>query len=255
MQASSAAREFLRAGAAAVAFLTRAPVGRRLALDAGDVGRGASLFPVVGAGIGAAVGLVAVGLEAVLPPLVAAGLAVAFEALLTGAIHLDALADTADGLGGRSTERALEIMREGTIGAFGATALGLDLLVKTAALAALLEQERAVLVLVAAWAVGRSAPLALAWALPYARSAEGSGRVLTDSAGGIRLAVGLGLGVAIAVAAAGSRSPALLAAALVAAVAVGLACRARFGGVTGDVLGASAEVATTLSLVGGAAAL
>jgi adenosylcobinamide-GDP ribazoletransferase len=255
MQASNAAGGLLRAGAAAVAFLTRAPVGRRLTLDAADVGRGAPFFPVVGAGIGAAVGLVVVGLEAVLPSLVAAGLAVAFEALLTGAIHLDALADTADGLGGRSPVHALEIMREGTIGAFGATALGLDLLVKTAALAALLEHERAVLVLVAAWAAGRAAPLALAWALPYARSTEGSGRVLTDSAGGVRLAVGLGLGVAIAVAAAGSRSPALLAAAVVAAVAVGLACRVRFGGVTGDALGGSAEVATTLSLVGGAAAL
>jgi adenosylcobinamide-GDP ribazoletransferase len=104
MPGPSAAGAGLRAGAAAVSFLTRVPVGRHLALDAADVGRGAALFPLVGAGIGAAVGLVAVGLDAVLPPFLAAALAVAVEALLTGAIHLDALADTADALGGGSRE-------------------------------------------------------------------------------------------------------------------------------------------------------
>ncbi|MGH2801338.1 MAG: adenosylcobinamide-GDP ribazoletransferase, partial [Thermoleophilaceae bacterium] len=105
----------------------------------------------------------------------------------------------------------------------------------------------------AAWATGRAAPLALAWALPYARQTAGSGRVLTD-AGGAHLAAGLALGVAIAVAAAGNRAPALLAAAAVAAVAVGLAARARFRGVTGDVLGAAAETVTVLALVGAVAA-
>ncbi|MGH3091399.1 MAG: adenosylcobinamide-GDP ribazoletransferase [Gaiellaceae bacterium] len=253
MPGPSGAGAGLRAGAAAVSFLTRVPVGRHLALDAADVGRGAALFPLVGAGIGAAVGLVAVGLDAVLPPFLAAALAVAVEALLTGAIHLDALADTADALGGGSRERALEIMREGTIGAFGGVALGLDLLVKTLALAALLEQPGTVLLAVAAWATGRAAPLALAWALPYARQTAGSGRVLTH-VGGAHLAAGLALGVAIAVAAAGNRAPALLAAAAVAAVAVGLAARARFRGVTGDVLGAAAETVTVLALVGAVAA-
>ncbi len=77
-----------------------------------------------------------VGLDARLTALVAAALAVALEVLVTGGIHLDALADSADGLGASGRQRALEIMREPTIGAFGATALVLDLVVKIAALVA-----------------------------------------------------------------------------------------------------------------------
>ena len=141
-----------------------------------DVARGAVLFPVVGAGIGALVGGVAVGLESRLTLLLAAALAVAGEALVTGAIHLDALADTADGLGAPTRERALEVMREPAIGSFGATALGLDLLVKTAALAALLDGPDPVLAATAAFALGRAAPLAVSWALPYARAGGGLDR-------------------------------------------------------------------------------
>jgi adenosylcobinamide-GDP ribazoletransferase len=249
MPASSA----LRAGAAAVTFLTRIPFGRDLALGAADVRRGALLFPLVGAAIGAVVGFASLGLDAALPALLAAALAVALEALVTGGIHLDALADTADALGAETRERALELMRESTIGAFGAVALVLDLVVKTAALAALLEGDDAVLLVTAAWAAGRTAPLALAWALPYARPEGGSGTVLTE-AGAARLGAGVALGVAAAVAAAWSRSPALLAAAAIAALGIAVVARTRFGGATGDVLGAAAETTTTVALVGAVAA-
>jgi adenosylcobinamide-GDP ribazoletransferase len=251
MQAPNAAGAALRAGAAAVAFLTRVPVGRRLELDASDVARSAVLFPLVGAGTGAVVGLTAVALEVVVPVLVAAALAVAVEALLTGAIHLDALADTADGLGGETRERALDIMSDAHIGAFGVVALALDLLVKVVAVAAVLEHERAVLVLAAAWAIGRSAPLALACVLPYARPTPGSGRTLTDGAGRVRLVLGLAAGIGIAAATAGSRFPTLLVAAAICAVLLAVTARAKFGGVTGDVLGAAVELTTTLALVGG----
>src|ERR1700740_630547 len=81
----------LRAAAGAVAFLTRLPVGRLVVLDGADVARGAPFFPLVGAGIGAAVAGVAIGLEHVLPALTAAGIALAAGAALTGALHLDAL--------------------------------------------------------------------------------------------------------------------------------------------------------------------
>src|SRR5262245_19528103 len=129
------AAEAARGAAAAVAFLTRIPVGRRVALDGDDVARGSVLFPVVGAAIGAAVGATAAGLAHVLPALVAAGLALALGAALTGALHLDGLADTADALGARG--RALEAMRDHATGAFGTVALVLDLLVKAGAVAAL----------------------------------------------------------------------------------------------------------------------
>ena len=236
-----------RAVLAAVAFLTRVPVGR-VELGRDDVARGSVLFPLVGAGIGLVVGLVAVGLDSRLGPLLAAALAVAFEALLTGAIHLDGLADTADGLGAGTRERALAVMREGAIGAFGATALGLDLLVKTAALAAILSGPAPVLALVAAFAVGRAAPLALAAAFPYAREEDGIGRAL---AGRPWPAGGVALGIVVAVGALGMRGLWIAGAAAVAVVALALVAR-RLGGVTGDVLGAAAELGTTFALVGAA---
>jgi adenosylcobinamide-GDP ribazoletransferase len=239
----------LRASAGAVSFLTRIPVGSRVGLGPEDVARGAALFPVVGAGLGALVGFVVVGLDARLSALLAAALAVALEALLTGAIHLDALADSADGLGAGSRERALEIMREPTIGAFGATALLLDLVVKTAALAAVTGGPRAILAVAAAYALGRTAPPALGWALPHARPEGGSGSILTGGAGKVSRAVAVGLGVGLAFAALGLRGLALVAAAALGVAVVGLAAQRRLGGVTGDSLGAATEVATTLALV------
>lgn len=239
----------LRAAAAAVAFLTRVPVGRVVALGSEDVARGAAVFPLVGAGLGALVGVVVAGLDARLTALLAATVAVTVEALLTGAIHLDALADTVDGLGAGTRDRALEIMRDPTIGAFGATALALDLLVKTAALGALAGDSRAVLSVVAAFALGRAAPLALAWALPYARSGAGTGIMLTDGAGRPGLVVGLALSIGIAVAALGLRGLALVAAVVLASMVVGVVARQRLGGMTGDVLGAAVELSTTVALV------
>jgi adenosylcobinamide-GDP ribazoletransferase len=239
----------VRAAAASVTFLTRIPVSRKLVVGPEDVARGAVLFPLVGAGTGALVGLVASTADGRLTPLLAAVVAVAFEALLTGGIHLDALADTADGLGARSRERALGVMQEGAIGAFGATALALDLLAKTAALAALQDGPRPTLTVAAAFAVGRAAALALAWALPYARPEGGTGLVLAGGARAPLLALGLALGVGLAVGALGVRGLALVGAAAAAAAAVALVARRRLGGVTGDVLGAGIETATTLALV------
>jgi adenosylcobinamide-GDP ribazoletransferase len=238
----------VRPPAAALAFLTLLPLGR-LELDERDVARGAPLFPVVGALVGAAVALVGIGLEDTLTPFLAAGVAVAFETLVTGGIHLDALADASDGLGARTRERALEIMGEGPVGAFGATSLIVGLLLKTGAIAVLLAAEDTVVVVAVAMALGRAAPLVLASALPYARSGEGSGRILTDRMSPWSLGGGLALALALAAALLGLRAVALLAGAAAATLLVAVTARRRFGGVTGDVLGAGIELATTGSLL------
>src|SRR6266478_2832608 len=163
-----------RAAVAAVAFLTRLPVGRLLPLGGDDVARGAVLFPVVGAGIGAAVGGTAAGLVRVVPPLAAAGIALAVGALLTGALHLDGLADTADALGARTRTRALEIMRDHATGAYGATAIALDLVVKASALSVLAEGRAVVVYAIAAGSLSRAVPVLLGLALPSVRQ-DGAG--------------------------------------------------------------------------------
>lgn len=238
----------LRALAAAVAFLTRLPVGNRVTLDGDDVTRAGAVFPLVGAGIGAAVGLIASGLAGSLSPLLACAVAVAAGTLVTGALHIDALADTADACGAHTRERALAIMRDSTIGAFGATAIALDLLIKTAALAALVADDRVVGFALAAGALSRCVPVALGAALPYARSGEGAG-VATTRAGAGRATVAGALAIAVTVAVDGVDGAVLAAAAAALAAGFWLGYRRWLAGVTGDGLGAAVEVTETALLV------
>lgn len=234
----------VRAAAAAVAFLTRVPVGRVVELDATDVARGAALFPLVGAGIGAVVGALADALAGPLSAPLAAVLAVAAGAALTGALHLDGLADAADALGASTREQALEIMRDHRIGVYGALALVFDVAVKITAVAVLASRGDALRYCACATCVARAVPVVLGVALPYARTAGTAGFVA---------AAGL-LGTAITVATAAAASILLHAwpLALVAVAAVVLLAPLllrRLGGVTGDVLGAAAELTEAAALV------
>lgn len=225
---------------AAIAFLTRIPVGRLVELDGRDVARAAPLYPLVGAGIGAAGGAVA----AWRPGLAGAALGVALVAVLTGAMHLDALADSADALGGGTRERRLEIMRDHAVGSFGATALVLALAVKVAVLA---ELEDPLLAYLAAAACARWTALPLAAALPYARE-EGQARSLAAGTTWTASVVGLVAAGALAVLALGVPGLAALGAAAAVALLVGAWCRRWIGGVTGDTLGAATEVAEVAAL-------
>jgi len=242
-----------RALAGAVSFLTRIPVGRFVHVDAADVARGAPALPLVGAAIGAVVGLVAEGASHGLPALVAAALGLTAGAALTGALHLDALADTADALTKRG-DAALAIMRDHSIGAYGATALFLDLLLKASALAALVAGTGAVGPAVAAGALSRAVPLVVSSALPPVR-AEGVG---TAVAGRItRTGVVVAVGVAVALSLLAGLRTGLELAAVAAGVALAaiLFYRHWLGGVTGDLLGAATEVTETGVLVVAAAIL
>jgi adenosylcobinamide-GDP ribazoletransferase len=238
----------LRAFAGAVSFLTLAPVGRIVALDARDVARGTLFFPLVGAGIGALTGGVAAALYPWLPAFTAAGVAVAVAVLFTGAMHVDALADTFDATGGRSRERALEIMRDSRLGTFGVSALALDLLLKVGAVAALLGRGGAVPALIAAGALSRAASPPLAALLSYPRAGHGLGSVLTGVSRLIAAAAVL-LGVSIAVLAVRSDAVWLAATAAVVAIGLGLVYFRWLGGATGDCLGAATEMCETVVLV------
>jgi adenosylcobinamide-GDP ribazoletransferase len=238
-----------RAALASVSFLTVLPVARWTALDADDVRRAAPLFPLVGAGIGAVMGGVAWWLAPRTGPTIAAAVAVAAGAALTGALHLDALADTADGFGGRTREQALRIMRDHQLGAYGVVALVLDLLIKTAAVAGLAAHHSVLGGLVAAGALSRAAPAPLAAAFRHAQPTPGSGGAMAGRTTLAQAAAAVAIGLAAAWLATPRHAvdSALTWLAVVAIVAVILV--RRLGGVTGDVLGCACELSETAVLV------
>jgi adenosylcobinamide-GDP ribazoletransferase len=246
--AAHVARATARALVAAVTLLTRVPVFRSRALDADDLARGAVLFPLVGAALGGVVGGMAVALALVVPALLAAALAVGLELCLTGALHVDGLADSADGLAGRDQEHALEIMRDHSLGTYGASALTLDLLAKTVALAALAEHAE-ILSIVAAFTVARAAPLLLGATLPYARPGPGTGRLLAERLRARHAVAGIALAAVLAALAIGPWFGAAALLCLIAITAlVGALARRRLRGVTGDVMGAALELTATLTV-------
>jgi adenosylcobinamide-GDP ribazoletransferase len=237
-----------RAVLAAVTFLTVLPVGRRVPLDGADVARGSILFPVVGAGIGALSGGLVWWLGDDLPALLAAVVGVAVGTAITGALHLDGLADCADGFGGRTPEDRLRIMRDHTIGTYGASALLLDLLVRTSALAALAGSRDALLVAAAAGGAGRVGGPLLAAALPYAQARPGAGEALSAHPSTLRAVVASLVAAIVAVACLGADAWAVLLVTVVVVPVVGRSARRRLGGVTGDVMGATAELVEIGSL-------
>src|ERR1041384_6399585 len=154
----SITRELLSDLRIAIAFLTRIPMPHPEGAQPATFVRAHRAFPLVGAAIGLAVGLVYLGLLAIgLPNFAAAALALGASALVTGALHEDGLADMADGFGGgRDRAAKLEIMRDSRLGTYGAMILLVSFVAKVAALAALVD---AVIVpsLVAAHALARGA--------------------------------------------------------------------------------------------------
>jgi adenosylcobinamide-GDP ribazoletransferase len=239
----------VRAAAGAISFLTRVPVGRIVDVRATDVARAAVLFPVVGAGVGALSGLVAGALEDHVSALVAAGIAVAVAVVVTGAMHLDALADTADALGAASRAEALAIMRDSRIGTFGAVALALDLIVKVACVAALLDGGHALAGLVAAGALSRAASPPLAATLPYPRAEGGPGSVLSGRTSPFAAAAAAVIGSALTLAVWWSAGYWLIIAAACVTTGAALFYRRWLGGATGDCLGAATEICETTVLV------
>jgi adenosylcobinamide-GDP ribazoletransferase len=234
---------------AATTFLTRIPIGRWIDVDGRAVAAAAPLYPLVGAGIGVVGGLVAGALAGPLTALAAAAIAVGAVAVLTGAMHLDALADTADALGGPTRERRLEIMRDHAVGAFGATAIALALLTEVALVAELAADGTALAGWATAAAAARWAALPLVAALPYARP-DGHGQALSGS-GWLAVLVALVLVVAVALAAHGVDGLWALGAAALVATILGGFFHVWIGGVTGDCLGAT----TMLAELGALAAL
>lgn len=228
----------------AFALLSRLPLPDHKASGAAS----AWAWPLVGAVLGAmAAGVASAALMLGVTPGVAAALVLATLALLTGGLHEDGLADTADGLfGGWTKQRRLEIMKDSRIGSYGMLALMLVTLARWSALTALLVFGGHWAALIATGAVSR-APMALMMALlPNAR-----GEGLSHSTGRPSQAVawvGLTLALAISLGLGGWTGLALPGVALLSAVLVSVTALRRIGGQTGDILGATQQLAEVACL-------
>ncbi len=233
----------------ALSFLTVLPVGRELPCDAPLLARSMALFPAVGLLLGLLLALANGVLQWLLPPLVVAPLLLALLAWLTGALHLDGLADLADGLaGGRDREARLRIMKDSRIGAIGAVTLMLVLLVKVLAIFSLpVPLQSAALVLMPA--AGRWLQVVLAALGSYARPEGGTGGAFVDNVGEPQaLYASLTLALAALILLGLKGLGLLLGLGLLAAWLLRLFER-RLGGVTGDALGAATELAEVASLL------
>ncbi|HEX5937960.1 MAG TPA: adenosylcobinamide-GDP ribazoletransferase [Actinomycetota bacterium] len=248
-------RDRARPAIAALGFLTAVRVGRRTPISAGDLRRGVAFFPLVGALVGALMGVVAWAVAHVLPPVPAAILGVAAATAVTGALHLDALADTADGVGASlAGGDPAEAMSDPRLGTWGGAALVLDLLLKVSVLVAVLTTGTFPWPTVAAGALSRTSLVALAWAVPYGGPDEGTG-AWTRGIDRRACLAGLGAGAAICLLAVGVRAvPMATVAALVCLPIAGWS-RSHLDGMRGDTFGAAAECTETLALTASLLAL
>lgn len=242
------ARGLLVSPLAAVEFLTVVRLRRASAAKQPQLAQAQLWYPAVGLGIG----LLIAGLDRLLhphlPPLTEAALLLLALEGCTGFLHLDALADCADGLlCVADRTRRLEIMRDSRAGAFAITAVCLYLLLTWSALGELAGPARSA-VLILTPVAGRFALVAVSAAFPYARP-SGMGSGFREAARGPAGAVALVVAISIAVLALGPGGLLLLGAATLAALAVGAFAGARLGGVTGDVIGSGCQVAQATALV------
>ncbi|WP_226366150.1 adenosylcobinamide-GDP ribazoletransferase [Pseudonocardia sp. ICBG162] len=261
--------------ALAVSWLTVVPARVRTsdegALPDGVAAAALRWAPLVGAGLGVAGGALLTGLVAAgVSPLVAGLLTVGAGALATRGMHVDGIADTADGLGSYGPpERALRIMADGGAGPFAVVTLLVVLGARAAALAQLASAPPAVVLVVCAlaaatgragfcWVARRGTPAARPGGL--GATVAGSQPVWVAPLWWTGLAAA-GAGALVGAGRAGAAAGAVLAVAgavlLAALLVVGLArhTRRRFGGMSGDVLGAACELGGTAVLVVLAAAL
>lgn len=246
-EAAPAASGFFTELSLAFSFLTILPVIDRRPASDETVAASFAWFPIVGFLVGVAL----IGedrlLAYVFPQVIRSVLIIISLTIITGAVHLDGLADTADALGaGRDRERALDIMRDSRVGTFGASAIFFDLALKILALSTLAGHRRYV-ALIAAPMLARWAMLLVTRGLPYLReSGAGSTLLSGESTLGPRAAVVAAFTLAVILALGALRPTAV-------AIVIVFAMRSFYqrwlGGVTGDLIGACGELAEIAVLV------
>ncbi len=238
----------------ALKFLTRLPIPLGRTIDPPPLNQTMRMFSVAGAIIGLMISAVLIGGHfARLPAMMTAFIAVAAGMLITGALHEDGFADTADGLGGGKTrERRLEIMRDSRIGSYGALALIIAVGMRVVAYASLLQMPlpAIVTVVVAAQSFSRALVVDLLWATPPARNDGLSNYAGRPPRATAMFAIIIGLALTLLAGYYTSFGNAVLALGLGLAATAAIRWQAvrMIGGQTGDICGA-AQVACELMML------
>ncbi len=223
----------------ALQFLTRIPISTRRAIPHA---RSVPWFPVAGLLIGSVIGGLATGLQELVPPTVAAAIAVVVGLVLTGAFHEDGLADIADAFGGGWTrEQRFEILKDSRHGTYGVAALCASVVMRVVAAASLVAPGSVFAGFIAAHVLGRTAIIAALWSIrPATESGLGAeaAREMRRSTAAFAVAGG----IAITALAVGWWVAVLVVTAVVATAATGWLAVRKIGGLAGDVLGAIEQV-------------
>jgi adenosylcobinamide-GDP ribazoletransferase len=235
---------------AAFRFLTIIPIRWRADQDDRFFQHSLHYFPLLGALIGVAVGALSLCFQSFLPGAVVSVLAILLLAVVSGCLHLDGLADTADGFfSSRPREKILEIMRDSRTGAMGVIAIVLVLLLKFAALSSLPQADifKTICLMPVA---GRCAIVCLMAILPYARKEDGLGRIFYSKY--CRMSAVWSLIFLFVLAPfVGIRTTLLVSCITITTVLLfSFWCRRKIGGATGDTLGAVCEITEMAVAVG-----
>ena len=230
----------------ALQFLTIIPMPFKKEPEMREIASSLVFFPIVGLLIGLLLFLANWGSGEVFSPLITAAFTLLVWVLISGAMHLDGLADSCDGLAGNTAEKRLEIMKDSHTGAFGVVGISLLLLVKFAAIVSLSGWEWEALVL---------APVFGTWAMvlaitvfPYARK-NGVGQAFKQGATIFKLLIATIITLAAAALLAGWWGVVIMAITCLVTVLVGVFFKSRLGGLTGDTYGAIKEVSEAIVLI------
>jgi adenosylcobinamide-GDP ribazoletransferase len=240
--------------AAAFRFLTIIPLPGRLGTTEEELAGATPFFPLVGLLLGAVALAIVWLLQMLFPPFVTAVLATLVLLAFSGGLHLDGLADTADGFfSSRPKEKILVIMRDSATGAMGVIALVVLLLLKITALASLSTSLLPAVFLMPL--AGRTAILLMMALLPYARSRGGLATLFYSRRSKIVGVWSLVFFAAISMLTTGVLGLATVFGVILLVLLFSWFCRTKIDGATGDTLGASCEMAeTVVALVFAAAA-
>jgi adenosylcobinamide-GDP ribazoletransferase len=231
----------------AISFLTILPIRIDPASEA-DVAASMAWFPLVGVLMGIAFTLEDRVLSLLLPHAIRSVIIVLSMTLITGAVHLDGLADTADALGaGADRTRALEILHDSRIGAFGAIALFFALALKVVSVETVFGRPRLAM-LVLAPTLARWAMVAVSHNVEYLRTA-GAGSAMLGSARGPNLVIPSVVSLAAIIPLFSRRVLEAYAFAFLAILALRWFYRRWLGGITGDLIGACGEIVEVLAMI------